>query len=1178
MEQKAASLLATLKRSSAPADAKLAQLNDVKKEIKHNRVPEASQSTIFEALRIAIAQQTSTTLVASGFSTLAHYIKRLALQEGAAAIASHGPKLFPAIVERLGDARESHRAAAAQAFSDLWPFCAQEVEHIMRDEAMTGNNARAKEASLQWVMSKDEGMQFKSFVPHMVVCLEDSDGAVRDAARTAVVELFRKLPDRAKADLQRQLNSHSVRKSIVAQITSQLGLSSMADQALSASTLSAPSFDQSHNAMGDSVMSEAAVAPPMEAEPMDPIYVHTQRELDDMLRDMLPPFEGKESEGNWMARDKNVYKLRRLTKGNAPTEFHVSFVAGLKTLLEGILKVAKSLRTTMSTNGCQLVQELAQTLGPALDPITEILLQDFVKVCAATKHIAAQNGHATVNIIFGNVTYTSRVMQHIWLACQDKNVQPRTFAAEWLRTVIRRQSQHKAHFEHTGGLEIAEKCIKKGLSDAQPKVREEMRATYWMLAQEWPEKGETIMSTLDVKSKDLLEKDSHNPNRPSLASSQSSSKDAVFKPNASTNSRPSLKEMLAQKKAAARKLPERPSSAMATLSPSKPAIPPSHSKPPSTLSKTVATRPTSSKSSASVARSADSTSSSSTLGKGSLMSAPMRRPRRAEIARPATADPYASRRMQRPDTPSAKSPPNNSPKDVVTKSSTSTTSALRSRTARTQSPQASPVKSKPEEQVLGARQPTVELNAGVGDVPSPTREEDDLTMIMPLTKSTSGREPNGLPFRRRPGFDKTMSVDSGIPSIAEDDGFTMVIPHMPALQRRQSPLADRAPARASSVPYDGDTLSTTANRVHISPRRHNSSLVPVFENVSQRQSMSNSASTNGRAVEEMKVYEDPFTATDQEVVRTPKSEKTILEELFLDQNSRVRSPSNGSVSNNSSPRSGDGANGSGPTVQDKAETLRSCRMLASGINCINARNLDAHGFRRVQELVKSNQDIWSDGERFGELLLALLDYLEAPNDTLKTTPLKAQNLKTQVLSTIRAMLVLHRKGAAPYYSRALCTVLATRKQYDSTSHITSDLEKTAAEIVRYGQPDECLNAALGLVETSPSSSSSSPDAAHNTRTTTFSLSVMTSLLQQSTNPRPLVLTAQHKQRLSALAVRFMNNVDPDVRKANMEFCIELYERLGREKGEFWKCLGGPNGVGEGGLNLLSYYIARRSRA
>ncbi|KAK5020175.1 suppressor of tub2 mutation, partial [Cryomyces antarcticus] len=127
-------------------------------------------------------------------------------------------------------------------------------------------------------------------------------------------------------------------------------------------------------------------------------------------------------------------------------------------------------------------------------------------------------------------------------------------------------------------------------------------------------------------------------------------------------------------------------------------------------------------------------------------------------------------------------------------------------------------------------------------------------------------------------------------------------------------------------------------------------------------------------------------------------------------------------------------------------------------------------------------------------------------------------------------------------------------------------------------PDECLNAVLGLVETSPSSSSSSPNAAHDTRTTTFSLSVMTSLLQQSTNPRPLVLTAQHKQRLSALVVRFMNNVDPDVRKANMEFCIELYERLGREKGEFWKCLGGPNGVGEGGLNLLSYYIARRSRA
>ena len=45
-------------------------------------------------------------------------------------------------------------------------------------------------------------------------------------------------------------------------------------------------------------------------------------------------------------------------------------------------------------------------------------------------------------------------------------------------------------FESSGGLELAEKCLKKGMSDANPKVREGMRATYWVFASVWPDKGE----------------------------------------------------------------------------------------------------------------------------------------------------------------------------------------------------------------------------------------------------------------------------------------------------------------------------------------------------------------------------------------------------------------------------------------------------------------------------------------------------------------------------------------------------------------------------------------------------------------------------------------------------------------------------------------------------------------
>ena len=40
-------------------------------------------------------------------------------------------------------------------------------------------------------MNRDASLPFKTFVPHMVVNLEDADGTVRDSAKSALVELFK---------------------------------------------------------------------------------------------------------------------------------------------------------------------------------------------------------------------------------------------------------------------------------------------------------------------------------------------------------------------------------------------------------------------------------------------------------------------------------------------------------------------------------------------------------------------------------------------------------------------------------------------------------------------------------------------------------------------------------------------------------------------------------------------------------------------------------------------------------------------------------------------------------------------------------------------------------------------------------------------------------------------------
>jgi len=299
----------------------------------------------------------------------------------------------------------------------------------------------------------------------------------------------RNAPNAAKSDLKKQLKTFNVRPTIVAAIVSCLG------PAGSAAPTAEAEPDVVPRSLAQSVSSLSNVRPStpvieVKVEQVDPAYVNTQRELEDTFRDMYPFFEGKESEANWLRREQSCTKLRRLNAGNAPSDFRDAFLAGIKGLLDGILKAVNSLRTSLSKEGCSTIQEIAMAAGPGLDPMVEILLQNLIKLCGGTKKISSQQGNVTVDIIIGRVSYNIRIMQHIWLACQDKNVQPRTYATGWLKTLLKKEQHHKNHLEHTGGLDLIEKCIKKGLADPNPGVRENMRSTYWAFALMWPAKAD----------------------------------------------------------------------------------------------------------------------------------------------------------------------------------------------------------------------------------------------------------------------------------------------------------------------------------------------------------------------------------------------------------------------------------------------------------------------------------------------------------------------------------------------------------------------------------------------------------------------------------------------------------------------------------------------------------------
>ncbi|KAF2153988.1 hypothetical protein K461DRAFT_209045, partial [Myriangium duriaei CBS 260.36] len=1007
MDVQAANLLATLRRTAAPPEQKLTLLSNLKSDIKHYRVPEQAQGPIFECLKLAISQQSSINIVTAALSTLGHLVKRLKIQDPEGrAIALHAPRLFSTLQDRLGDSRDSHRVGALQSFVDLHPFCALDVEHVIREEAIAGSNARSKEMGMQWVvrMHEEQGLAFKSFVPVMVACLEDADGTVRDAAKSALVDLFRTASTPAKNDLKKQLKLQTVRQSIVTQILAQIGASDRPERPppttdFAASTRSLPAFDHTAH-FAESMNSEEAKPPVQEEVHMDPMFVDSQRELEDIFRDMMPHFEGRESEENWMLRDKDITKLRKLTKGNAPSEYHSAYMTGIKQLQEGTLKAANSLRTTMMTNGCHLVQELARTLGPAMESMVETYLQNFVKMCAATKSIAAQNGNQTADTIFQYVSYNVRLMQHIWFAAQDKNKQPRIYAAAWLRTVLGRQAGSKTHFEHTGGLELTEKTIKKCLVDADPKVKESMRATYWAFAKSWPEKAEAMMDSFDDKVKSALERDPHNPNATQASFSASTTSRA-------SGARSALRDRIAAGKKAANAQPGRPVTAMASMSPAKSKSMANLSARAKAMGPPSASRIVSNASVMSTATvdSLSSSTSTATVRPNSLMSGAARRPvKRPELSRPATADPYAMRKVMRPETPN-KSPVRSPAHSTASRQTAAQSTIARNRIGRLGSPAASPLRNNTAKSSTETRPLSKDALEALDDS---SRSNGDFTMVLP---SVVSRETASSAAKKRPEIESSRSYDTAVQGLGIEEDFTLVLPS--AHSARSSLRMASSPVHTKS-PLNGRIASPRA----LTPdRRDTPQPDPATKPVSRQGSPLKTFSAPAEPEQEVKIYEDPFTSTTAPSAVAGAEAPTVLTELPVNETHSpppaIEEPQTNGVL---SPPTTDPL--SPPlSPQSKAEKLRSRKLLQSGIQRIRARTLDTHGYRKVNELVRTvdANDLFGssdDGEvprLYTDLLGALTTFLStAPGTTpvpdRPTSRTTGAEVKRQAFSLLKALL------------------------------------------------------------------------------------------------------------------------------------------------------------------------------
>ncbi|KAK4662842.1 suppressor of tub2 mutation [Podospora pseudopauciseta] len=1111
--------LTNILRTDAPIDTKIQHINVAKSCIKSHYIPEPCIAPLFDALRSASSSQHGV-LVNAGFGTFNHLLTRLRKQDPkglSKEVARTGT--LPLLAEKLGDHKDKIRYIATQALVTIYKVAPEQVERAVRNLAMTGKNPRAKESSLHWLlqMHQESSMPFRSYVPSLMDLLEDADATVRDTAKTTVIELFRNAPNTAKSDLKRQLKNCKVRPAIEQAIVKEL----IPTGSVSASQ--ADSIDEHHPrpasrpasraALSASASSHAIDRPITPApdssktsDPVEPSYVNTKSELDEILRDMHAHFEGRETEQNWMEREKNVIKLRKLVAGNAPQDFTERFLDGLRALLDGMIKAVTSLRTSLCTHGCNLIQDLARAFGSGIDPMVEILMQTFIKLAASTKKLASQQANMTVDAIISNVTTTPRIMQHIWFATQDKNVQPRLYACGWLQTILVKEAHHKHHVEHTGGLEVIEKCIKKGLGDANPGVREKARATFWKFNAIWPVRAEVIMDGLDATAQKLLRNDANNPNpvkrqpvaggaRPGLGLSKSTMEAP----------KPSIRDaIMAKKKAMAgtstKNPPTRPGSAMAHFSPVRTATGSSEALA-ATAPKPMAIR----------TRPEPTT--------GGLSGAPMRPGRkRPEVApRPATAGPYSVRSHDQASSEQTSPPDSRRPKSVITPKSISS----------------SPKRTLPK--------PT-RPNQPESNLPTPARAGTPKFASLRNTPSRIGQ-----PLFSSP---RASTVDLSVPTIS-------VAKHSPPHDRHYEPSPLES---VETLPSLSDTPSRTREEFAVPSVDDHEEIelpLPTSKPPSPAPQIVEPVSTTTSPTT-LKVYEDPFTA--EQSPPKPTFEAPVLEDKPVNEDAAtLLRPAPVIVSTG---ENGDISKGS---VMSPEKLKQNSRLLESGITKVKAKALDVHGFRKLQSIIRdsNNHKGLITDEKFDALLIGLFEYLESPLPNL--APEKVQDVKAQVLATIKVMLKKMRARFQPHVSRGLESLLRARSCYDGRTHMVSGLELLAGELVMLGDAGEIV-----MVLTRMMQGLNVDDAERDSRVVSMGLHVLKEMMEQ--RGEGYVPSEGELEALAGLAAKCLESVESAVRMDAVLLCVVMHARIG--EGRFWEAV---KGVREDPKSLITYYIVRRQR-
>ncbi|XP_073786785.1 CLIP-associating protein 2 isoform X15 [Danio rerio] len=438
--------------------------------------------------------------------------------------------VVPALVDRLGDAKDQVRDQAQGLILKLMDQTATPM--YVWERLFPGfkhKNFRSREGICFCVVSTlnaygAQPLSLSKFVPHLCSLTGDQNPQVREAAITALVEVYRHVGERVRADLiKRDLPSARL-QTILSRFDEVLNSGNMA-----LSLSQDRSFDDDDSVDGSRPSSAQAAfkVPKVPKKPAESasssrrpsatgaaksgaskegagavdeedfikaftdvptVQIYSTRDLEDNLNKIREVLS--DDKHDWDHRANALKKIRSLLVAGA-TDYDC-FYQHLR-LLDGAFKLsAKDLRSQVVREACITVAYLSTLLGNKFDHGAEGIVPVLFNLIPNCAKVMATSGTAAIRIIIRH-THVPRLIPLIASNCTSKSVAVRRRCYEFLDLLLQEWQTHSLE-RHAA---VLVESIKKGIRDADAEARVEARKAYWGLRAHFPGEAESLYNSLE---------------------------------------------------------------------------------------------------------------------------------------------------------------------------------------------------------------------------------------------------------------------------------------------------------------------------------------------------------------------------------------------------------------------------------------------------------------------------------------------------------------------------------------------------------------------------------------------------------------------------------------------------------------------------------------------------------